>query len=84
MARILGRKKESIHEALPEESLRAETIQWGDLTWVNIEKPTEKEMKYLEETFHFHPLALYGRGSELALSEANVVRVREMLIYVTV
>ncbi|OGO31423.1 MAG: hypothetical protein A2Z29_04605 [Chloroflexi bacterium RBG_16_56_11] len=47
-----------MHEALPEESLRAETIQWGDLTWVNIESPTETDTKYLAETYHFHQMAL--------------------------
>src|SRR3972149_5198559 len=64
MAKLIGwhrglDKKKVVTPALPsEEPLHVESAAWENLTWVNIEKPTEKEMKYLEETFHFHPLAL--------------------------
>lgn len=33
-------------------------IETKGLTWVNISKTGKDEMKYLEETFHFHPLHL--------------------------
>jgi len=41
-----------------EERLNLETITWGDLTWVSISPPTEKETKYLAEHYNFHQLAL--------------------------
>jgi magnesium transporter len=64
MAKLIGLhrgvdKKKGIPQAQgTEESLHVETAVWGDLTWVNIVQPTEKEIKYLADTYHFHPLAL--------------------------
>jgi len=40
------------------EELNVETLTWGDLTWVNIEKPTERETEYLSQNYSFHPLDL--------------------------
>jgi magnesium transporter len=40
------------------EELNLESISWGDLTWVNIEHPTEKETEYLAQNYPFHPLDL--------------------------
>lgn len=34
------------------------SITWGKLTWVNIERPTEEETKYLAERYPFHRLDL--------------------------
>ncbi|MDP6142211.1 MAG: magnesium/cobalt transporter CorA [Dehalococcoidales bacterium] len=41
-----------------EEQLNLESLTWGNLTWVNIEGPTEQETKYLAQNYHFHPLDL--------------------------
>ena len=41
-----------------EEQLNLESLTWGDLTWVNIEGPTERETKYLTQNYPFHPLDL--------------------------
>jgi magnesium transporter len=41
-----------------EEQLNLESLTWGDLTWVNIEKPTEHEIEYLAQNYPFHPLDL--------------------------
>jgi len=41
-----------------EEQLNLESLTWGDLTWVNIEGPTEKETEYLAQNYQFHPLDL--------------------------
>ena len=41
-----------------EKPLNLETITWGDLTWVNIEPPTERETEYLAQNYPFHPLDL--------------------------
>jgi magnesium transporter len=45
----------------PEEKkaeLNIETLTWGELTWINVERPTEKEIQYLAENYPFHPLDL--------------------------
>ena len=41
-----------------EKQLNIEQIAWGDLTWVNIESPTERETEYLAQHYPFHPLDL--------------------------
>ena len=41
-----------------EQSLNLESLTWGDLTWVNIEGPTERETEYLTKNYPFHPLDL--------------------------
>jgi len=35
-----------------------ESINLGELTWINIERPTEKETEYLAQHYPFHPLDL--------------------------
>jgi magnesium transporter len=34
------------------------TLTWGDLTWVNVPHPTEREIEWLANTYNFHPLAM--------------------------
>ena len=41
-----------------EPALNMESVTWGDLTWINIEKPTERETEYLAQNYPFHPLDL--------------------------
>ena len=41
-----------------EEKLNMESLTWRDLTWIDIEPPTEKETKYLAQNYPFHPLDL--------------------------
>jgi magnesium transporter len=41
-----------------EEKLHLESVSWGELTWVNIEAPTEQETEYLAQNYPFHPLDL--------------------------
>ena len=41
-----------------EEQLNLDSLAWGDLTWINIEKPTERETEYLAQNYPFHPLDL--------------------------
>ncbi|MCJ7743915.1 MAG: magnesium transporter, partial [Dehalococcoidales bacterium] len=47
-----GEKAEKI------EQLNIESINFGDLTWINITKPTQREMDYLAQNYPFHPLDL--------------------------
>ena len=56
MAIIKVRKKEKQPEK--EKQLNVESLTWGDLTWVNIEHPTERETEYLAQSYPFHPLDL--------------------------
>ncbi len=41
-----------------EQPLNLESLTSGDLTWVNIERPTERETEYLAQNYPFHPLDL--------------------------
>ncbi len=41
-----------------ERQLRLESLTWGKLTWINIERPTELETEYLAQHYPFHPLDL--------------------------
>lgn len=41
-----------------EKKLNVESIIWEGLTWVNIVGPTEREMQYLDQNYHFHPMDL--------------------------
>lgn len=40
------------------ESLNLESVTWDNLTWLNIERPTKREMEYLAQNYPFHPLDL--------------------------
>ncbi len=35
---------------------RVESVEWGELRWINIERPGPAERAWLEEHFEFHPL----------------------------
>ena len=41
-----------------ERPLNLESVSWDDLTWVNIERPSEQETEYLAQNYPFHPLDL--------------------------
>ncbi|MFC1918480.1 magnesium transporter CorA family protein [Chloroflexota bacterium] len=40
------------------QSLNLESVSWGNLTWINIERPREQEIEYLAANYPFHPLDL--------------------------
>jgi magnesium transporter len=65
-------KRKKIAPEQPEEPLHIETITWGDLTWVNVQSPTERETDYLAETYHFHELALDDCLSRKQISKLDV------------
>lgn len=54
----IRRKKRTERKQAPEEPLHVETITWGDLTWVNIQSPSERETEWLAENYNFNQLAL--------------------------
>ena len=48
----------AITKAKKEEQPNLELLTWGDLNWINIEQPTERETEYLAQNYPFHPLDL--------------------------
>jgi magnesium transporter len=40
------------------EKLNLAAVVWNSLTWVNLEKPSEREKSYLSQNYSFHPLDL--------------------------
>ena len=48
----------AVPEVRREEQLNMESLTWGDLTWVDIEGPTERETEYLAQNYPFHHLDL--------------------------
>ena len=48
----------AVSQVRKKEQLNVQSVTWGDLTWVNIERPTEKETEYLAQNYPFHPLDL--------------------------
>jgi len=45
-------------EGKPQTELNLESVNLDDLTWVNIEGPSERETAYLAQNYPFHPLDL--------------------------
>jgi magnesium transporter len=63
MAKLLGfnkgpDKKKNANLPQADSPLDITTITWGDLTWVNVPRPTEREIEWLATTYNFHPLAM--------------------------
>jgi len=54
-----------------EEELNIEWIKWGRLTWVNVEKPTTKDIEYLARNYLFHPLDLEDCLSRIELPKID-------------
>ncbi len=78
MSKLIGwhwgtdRKKEIKQEQAPPEPPHIETITWGDLTWVNIQSPTERETEWLAKNYQFHQLALDDCLSRKQISKIDV------------
>ena len=48
--------------------LNIRILESGGITWVNIERPAEAELNWLEERYGFHPMALQESPSHGELS----------------
>ena len=48
----------AVLETKKEDRLNIEWIKWGRLTWVNVEKPTRREMDYLAQNYPFDSFVL--------------------------
>ncbi len=49
----------------------AEAVSCGRLTWINIEKPTQKALEFLGMKYSFHPLALEDVVSKIQLPKVD-------------
>ncbi|MEA1958906.1 MAG: magnesium transporter CorA family protein [Chloroflexota bacterium] len=38
--------------------IHIETLNWGKITWINVENPSKQDMEYLAKTYLFHPLEI--------------------------
>jgi magnesium transporter len=78
VARILGwhrgfdKRKENQKEPAIQEALSVESIVYGDLTWINIESPTKREIEWLAQNYQFHQLALDDCLSRKQISKLDV------------
>lgn len=68
----LENKIEKPDQPAPEKPLNIETVTVGDLSWINIKSATEQETRWLDETYHFHPLALDDCLSRQQISKLDV------------
>ena len=50
--------KEKKPVVIKEREPHFEQVTWGDLTWLNIDNPTEIETEFLASKYPFHPLDL--------------------------
>lgn len=50
---------------------RLEEVSCGGFTWINIEKPTQDELKFLAANYCFHPLALEDCVSKIQLPKVD-------------
>jgi len=66
------KKKVVQQEQLQEEPLHIEKVTWGDLTWVNVTSPTERETEWLAKNYQFHQLALDDCLSRKQISKIDV------------
>ena len=41
-----------------QEKLRTKSVSWQKLVWLDIEQPTQAEIEYLKQNYHFHELEL--------------------------
>jgi len=56
---------------IPKKEPSINKITWKNLTWVNIERPTRREMDYLAQDYPFHPLDLDDCLSKVQLPKID-------------
>ncbi len=64
-----------------ERELNLESLTCGDLTWINIERPTERETEYLAQNYPFHPLDLDDCLSRIQRSKIDVYKDYLFLVF---
>ncbi len=61
--------------------LNMESIEWNGLTWINITKPTKREIDYLAKNYSFHPMDLDDCLSERQRPKVDVYKDYVFLIF---
>jgi len=61
--------------------LNVESVEWNGLTWINIEKPTKREIDYLAKNYSFHPMDLDDCLSERQRPKVDVYKDYIFLIF---
>lgn len=64
-----------------EEKLNMQSVSWGDMTWFNIEQPTQREMDYLAKNYPFNSFDLEDCLSRRQQSKLDVYKDYLFLIF---
>jgi magnesium transporter len=71
----------AVSQTKNEEKLNLQSLTWGELTWVDIEQPTEKETEYLAQNYPIHPLDLDDCLSRIQRSKIDVYKDYLFLVF---
>jgi magnesium transporter len=71
----------AVSQTKKEEKLNIKSLTLGELTWVDIEHPTEKETEYLAQHYPFHPLDLDDCLSRIQRSKIDVYKDYLFLVF---
>ena len=66
---------------IQKDETKIETVSWENLTWINIENPTETETLYLAERYPFHPLDLDDCLSRIQRPKIDVYKDYLFLVF---
>ena len=66
------RKRGIQQSQVEEEPLHIEKITLGEMTWINIQPPSEREIEWLAQNYNFHQLALDDTLSRKQISKLDV------------
>jgi len=71
----------AVSQTKKEEKLNMQSLTWGELTWIDIEHPTEKETEYLAQNYPFHPLDLDDCLSRIQRPKIDVYKDYLFLVF---
>jgi magnesium transporter len=71
----------AVSQTKKEEKLNIKSLTLGELTWVDIDHPTEKETEYLAQHYPFHPLDLDDCLSRIQRSKIDVYKDYLFLVF---
>jgi magnesium transporter len=71
----------AVSQTKKEEKLNIKSLTLGELTWVDIEHPTEKETEYLAQHYPFHPLDLDDCLSRIQRSKIDAYKDYLFLVF---
>ena len=63
----------SVSQVGKEKQLNLESLTWGDLTWVNIEQPTEDETGYLSQHYPFQSCIIVPFAPQVTIIPDSVI-----------